>query len=170
VVLTSSAYAADDKELLGLIDKLFHSKPVPCGENKGCYCLNHTPTLSQPLRFSKSRLCAEEIRANHIIGVSFTSWDQEGKKVDEGRFTNGKADGQWISWHPNGTKVSEVFFKDGKLNGPVTVWHDNGQISIKGQYNDDNPDGEWVYRDQEGKLTKQIRWDKGKLVTKEDGK
>jgi hypothetical protein len=161
----------DDKDLLDVFQKQFQSTPIPCAntnENCICYSLGSlNPML--PLRYTKYQFCATKIEAGHLVEAAFTSWDEAGNKVDEGHFLNKKMNGQWVSWHPNGIKAGEGNYRDGKEIGPFTTWHDNGQIAVQGYHNDEgNFDGEMLYWDKTGKLTKKLIWNNGKLISRQE--
>jgi len=52
---------------------------------------------------------------------------QNGKKMHEKTFKDGKQDGRFIKWYFNGQKEVEGSFKDGRREGKWIGWHANGQ-------------------------------------------
>jgi len=58
----------------------------------------------------------------------YISWDDKGKKREEGFYKNGKKDGKFILWYPNGRKWREWSCIDGKEHGNVTVWDFDGTL------------------------------------------
>ena len=171
VLLPVNIMPHDNKELLDQIRRIFNIEPTPCQDEKGCYCLEFTAKADSPLplRYAKSKVCPVEVRVGRII-LAFKSWDRDGNKVDEGRFINGKMDGVWTSWHPNGAKAGELHYTTGKQNGKFSTWHDNGQIAVQGYYKDDTANGEWSFWDKTGRLTKELIWDNGKLLSTKEFK
>jgi antitoxin component YwqK of YwqJK toxin-antitoxin module len=173
MTLPLMACAPNNKKLSDMAQELYHSKRIPCTDNTRCVCLSHTTSTQAPiflpLRYTKSQLCAIKIEADHIIEIEFISWDESGNKVDEGHLLNGKSNGLWVSWHPNGAKAQEGNYRDGKPVGIFTSWHDNGQIAVQSHHNDrGNLDGECLYWDKTGKLTKKLIWNNGKLISKQE--
>ena len=45
-----------------------------------------------------------------------------------------KEDGLWIIWHQNGEKMREVQWVDGKRNGKCQEWYDNGAKKLEGKW------------------------------------
>ena len=172
VLFSLNSMAQDNKELLDHIQQWAPKiEPTLCGDDKRCYCFDLTPKFDNPrgLRYTKCQFCPIEVQTGHIL-LAFTSWDCDGKKVDEGRFINWKMDGLWTSWHPNGVKQAEGYYKNGKENGSLITWHDNGQIAVQGSHKDGMEEGEWCFWDKTGKLTKTIIFSNGKPVSKEEFK
>ena len=52
---------------------------------------------------------------------------ENGQKLGEGGYKDGKADGLFAEWYKNGQKGSEGSWKDGKPDGLLVAWHENGQ-------------------------------------------
>ena len=66
---------------------------------------------------------------------------ENGQKMSEGNYKDGKEDGLWVHWHENGQKRSESNLKDGKENGLWLMWHKNGQKWIEENYKDGKCEG-----------------------------
>ena len=47
---------------------------------------------------------------------------ENGQKMYEGTYKDGKLDGFWTNWYENGQKESEATVKDGKEDGKRTAW------------------------------------------------
>ena len=57
------------------------------------------------LRYQSARWCpTTEANDGRVTQWRFTSFDDAGRKVDEGEYLEAKMHGLWISWHPNGVK------------------------------------------------------------------
>ena len=52
---------------------------------------------------------------------------ENGKKMYEYHFKDGKEDGRQTQWDKNGRKWSEEHYKNGEPDGLMTVWHENGK-------------------------------------------
>ena len=97
--------------------------------------------------------------------VKYIRYYESGEKQEEGGFLGNERDGEWIYWHPNGKKWSVGNFTNGVPNGKSTVWYDNGEMRFTGFYSDGNTDGEWNYWDIDGNKTKEVVFDKGKIIS-----
>jgi hypothetical protein len=164
--IASSFCKAVDEPLSSVLSELVPAGAKPCQENNRCLCVQYGTEAKVPLRFSRAQYCPSS--ADRSV-VQFTSWDHNNKKVDEGLYVNKKMDGSWVSWHPNGNKAAESGYENGKQVGSFTTWHQNGQIAVTGEHVNDKPHGVWTYRNETGKVEKRIKWDHGKLTSKEEG-
>jgi hypothetical protein len=139
---------------------------VACPQDKKGYSVKFRvgkDTEALPVRYSSGLWCPED-RSNKTW--YFISYDEAGHKVDEGRYLEGKQNGQWLGWHKNGVKESEGYFDTGMPVGKFTMWHDNGKIAVQGEYSPDwKLDGKWVYTDARGRTEKIIVWNKGTIVS-----
>ena len=61
---------------------------------------------------------------------------ENGQKMYEGNYKDGKPDGLSVSWHENGQKWSEGNWKNGKQEGLWVTWHENGQKEMEATYKD----------------------------------
>ena len=67
----------------------------------------------------------------------------------EGRYVQGKRQGQWVYRNPDG-HVREVSFVDGKKHGKSVVRDTSGTVLSEGAYVNDKKHGRWVTRDLTG--------------------
>jgi antitoxin component YwqK of YwqJK toxin-antitoxin module len=74
----------------------------------------------------------------------YTRWYDDGKKLEEGFYINGKKDGLWIELYQNGQKKSEVNWKNGVLNGNY-ISRQNGAIWESGECKDGFKEGKWIF-------------------------
>jgi hypothetical protein len=63
----------------------------------------------------------------------YLSLHATGKKAVEGQYENGKRQGLWTTWDENGQKVEEVTFVDGQYHGARTQWV-NGVKTVEEHY------------------------------------
>ena len=68
-------------------------------------------------------------------GKAFSLYEN-GQKMGEANYKDGKEDGLWTQWHENGQKQREVNFKDGKEDGLAVMWHKNGQKGAECNWKD----------------------------------
>jgi antitoxin component YwqK of YwqJK toxin-antitoxin module len=117
------------------------------------------------LRYHSGRWCPKsEPKDGRINQWKFTSYDEAGRKIDEGEYLEGKMHGRWISWYPNGVKKDEGYYLNGEPIGSYISWHDNGEIAVTGNYLDGKQDGIWVIRDFTGRILKNVYWHLGMLI------
>ncbi len=65
------------------------------------------------------------------------SLDDKGRNKGEGNLENGKMISyKELQWYENGQKITEATYKDGKLDGLFTIWHENGQKMLEGTFKD----------------------------------
>jgi antitoxin component YwqK of YwqJK toxin-antitoxin module len=74
-----------------------------------------------------------------------------GQLFVEGRFRNGRQDGEWTYWFETGKQNRKVAYKDGKLDGSWEVTRADGTISAKRSFKNGLRDGDWVTYDDTGK-------------------
>ena len=114
----------------------------------------------------------------------YGSWYEDGQKMMEGTYKEGKHDGLWTTWHENGQKRTEFTYKEGKHDGFWSAWDEDGQNMIEGNYKGGKKDGLWTdwlerkegtykggeqdglwtWWDEQGNLTKQTYYKNGAEV------
>lgn len=72
------------------------------------------------------------------------SWNN-GKKVIETQYVNGKVDGVEILFFANGTIETKSEYKEGKFNGTMTSYFSNGNLKSTEIYVNDYKNGKSVY-------------------------
>ena len=61
---------------------------------------------------------------------------ENGQKMREVTYKDGKKDGKYNEWYENGQKESEETYKNGEKDGKWTWWYENGQKWIERTYKD----------------------------------
>jgi antitoxin component YwqK of YwqJK toxin-antitoxin module len=108
--------------------------------------------------------------ANLLPDGPFESYYPNKNIKVKGNVVGGKREGVWTSYHLNGNKQSENEYKAGVLNGKTVTIFENGQIMYIGYYLDGEYDGQWFFYTKEGELSKEIIYNKGKVVKTTEGK
>jgi antitoxin component YwqK of YwqJK toxin-antitoxin module len=85
------------------------------------------------------------MKANEEVKTEY--WDN-GNKMFETHYKNGKKDGLQISWREDGTKESEGHWKDGKLNGISTLWYPSGKKKCETHYKNGAPERKVTYEEE----------------------
>ena len=57
----------------------------------------------------------------------WVTFDDDGRKLDETTYVNGKKHGRWQAWHADGSRAEEGSFRHGLEHGQWTVWDDDGK-------------------------------------------
>ena len=64
--------------------------------------------------------------------------------------TNQPFSGKDLCMYENGQKMLEQYYKDGKMHGKALGWHENGQKMVDGNYVDGKPEGKAEMWDEKG--------------------
>jgi len=83
---------------------------------------------------------------------------ENGQKLSEIQYLNGKREGSCKYWHKTGQLMSSGIYKNGKLCGPFISYYENGQIESHGifKYTEfgsySRKDGVWKYYYDNGQI------------------
>jgi len=73
--------------------------------------------------------------------------------ITEGKFKDGKQEGEWIAYRLSNKKILErANYENNELNGKIISYFDNGLIRFEGFYNNDKRNGLWVYYYDDGNI------------------
>jgi len=76
----------------------------------------------------------------------WTYWYKNGRKREEGTFTEGTKTGEWTYWYDNGIRRRQGAYNErGEKQGRWDYWHRDGLAWKGGEYRDDRKDGHWIY-------------------------
>ena len=92
----------------------------------------------------------------------FKSFYENGQKLNEFYYKDGKIDGLNTYWYENGQKEQELTFKAGKAEGLRTDWYENGNKRLEGTYKDGKLDGLWSQWWENGVKMSEVTFKKGK--------
>jgi antitoxin component YwqK of YwqJK toxin-antitoxin module len=84
---------------------------------------------------------------------------QDGVKMMEGTFVDGKRNGKWYYWYPDGQLWTEGTYEMEIEQGYKVVFHENGKKYYEGNFIDGNRSGIWKFYDTNGILLKEIDYD-----------
>lgn len=74
-----------------------------------------------------------------------------GTKLLEGKYVDGKKEGDWRFWSKNGKLIKTEKYSNGKVNGSWTLFRDDGSKERDVSYKDGLRDGIWIDYDPDGK-------------------
>ena len=93
-----------------------------------------------------------EYKDGTAIGGYTENWPNGNKKA-EGRYLSdgsGKKTGIWTLWSDNGKKIEEGSYTDGEKHGVWTKWYHNGQKQEEGAFKNGVEVGVWEYWEIDG--------------------
>ena len=77
----------------------------------------------------------------------------------------GAIDGEWIYYFPDGKVFRIEHFKQGKRDGELIIRYANGKEQLVQHYQDDQLHGKETRYLENGKVAKEIDWDRGRMVS-----
>jgi antitoxin component YwqK of YwqJK toxin-antitoxin module len=89
-----------------------------------------------------------------IIHGPVTLYFESGERNEIRSYSNGKMDGTWITWNQEGVKVAEANYRNGKKH-----WDDNGTLRFEMHYTNGEKTGLWKMFDESGKLVSEVKHD-----------
>lgn len=90
------------------------------------------------------------------------SWYENGQPKEEGAYLNNVQHGKWTYYYDDGKKMYEQTFENGRQNGTVTSWYPEGPIESIKMYKNFVPDGKWIYYEkQAGKIKGTVTYKDG---------
>ena len=105
-----------------------------------------------------------------LKGVPYTGksfvLNENGQKVQEWSYKNGKRDGPFVAWHENGQKQTEANWKNGKEVGLQVNWYENGQKAVEANFKDGKEDGLYVAWHKNGQKKAEGNWKDGNLISR----
>ncbi|MCB9032545.1 MAG: hypothetical protein H6553_01755 [Chitinophagales bacterium] len=103
-------------------------------------------------------------KQQNIKDGKFTSFYDDGTKMEESNYVNGKQDGISNLYYQDGKLMIERHFKMDVYDGDYKEYYENGFIKQEGKYKDNMMDGVWknYYASSEGLVSA--------LTTMKDGK
>ncbi len=94
--------------------------------------------------------CAKTVDGREVKEGAFAIYRDDGSKMIQGEYHDGKQSGEWTQWYDNGQKASIDHYKDGVQDGEHVGWYTNGKIAATGIYKDGKREGVWKRWDPQG--------------------
>ena len=94
--------------------------------------------------------CVKTVNGQDVKEGPFVIYHDDGSKMLQGEYHDGKQTGEWTRWYDNGQKASVDHYKDGVQDGEHTGWYTDGKIAAIGMYRDGKRDGVWKRWDPQG--------------------
>ena len=80
----------------------------------------------------------------------WTSWHENGQKLEQGRYDWNREDGLWQWWDENGQEIARGSFLQGKREGAWTFWYSSGAKQVDAYYVDGEGQGLWTTYYEDG--------------------
>ena len=115
---------------------------VGCRPNK-IICPPGAQLMGQPPPQGQEIWCEKKVDGKPVKDGIFLLFRDNGDRMIEGYFKDGKQTGKWTLWYENGRKKSIDHYKNGVQDGEHIGWYTNGQMAAKGMYKNGQKDGVW---------------------------
>lgn len=129
--------------LLFLIATLAACKTAPS-------CPPGTRLVGDPPPNGSEIACVKTVNGADVKEGPYVLYHEDGSKMIQGEYLDGKQNGEWTMWYDNGQKKSVDHYKDGVQDGEHTGWYTDGKIAAMGMFKDGQPDGVWKRWDPQG--------------------
>jgi uncharacterized protein len=113
-------------------------------------CPPGTRLVGDPPPNGSETACMKTVNGQDVKEGPYSIYREDGSKMIQGEFHDGKQSGEWTMWYDNGQKASIDHYKDGVQDGEHTGWYTNGKIAAIGMYKDGKRDGVWKRWDPNG--------------------
>jgi hypothetical protein len=112
----------------------------------------------------KARGCARlDPISKRVLREGFWSVVEDtGNRLD-GKYVEGKREGEWVLWSPGGKALQSWEYKNDRYDGWQTVWNDGGQKVIERHFKDGMLDGDAWYLQPDGSKRHEV-WKEGKQI------
>lgn len=98
-------------------------------------------------------------------GKYYSFSQKDFKLVEEGSYSRGEKDGEWIAYHPGGKMPAVISnFKKGQLHGVQKQFDRRGLIVSEIDYKDGLRDGKALFYDKKGNVVKEMKYKNGLQV------
>ena len=94
--------------------------------------------------------CVKTVNGQDVKDGPYVLFRDDGSKMMQGEYHDGKQNGEWTMWYDNGQRKSVDHYKDGVQDGEHVGWYTNGKIAAQGMYKDGMREGVWKRWDPNG--------------------
>lgn len=114
--------------------------------------------------YDNQKLVGKEDLLGGIKNGKSLAYFEDGKVANETSWANGELDGVSRTFYSTGNIKSEIMYRGGKQNGLSIVYYESGQQEIIGHYVNDEADGTWTYKDENGLVKYELKYKNGILL------
>ena len=112
------------------------------------------------------KMASEENYVNGILDGEVKKWYDNGQLFQEGQYAEGMMDGQWFIFYPSGALAGKADYKMG--TGKQVCYEESGYKCLEVPYVDNLKQGREIYYNPDGRITKIVEYEKGKVVSEEN--
>jgi antitoxin component YwqK of YwqJK toxin-antitoxin module len=94
--------------------------------------------------------CVKTVNGQDVKEGPFVVYHDDGSKMIQGEYHDGKQNGEWTQWYDNGQMSAVDHYKDGVQDGEHTGWYTDGKIAAIGMYKNGKREGVWKRWDPQG--------------------
>ncbi|MGH8013434.1 MAG: toxin-antitoxin system YwqK family antitoxin [Candidatus Binataceae bacterium] len=109
--------------------------------------------------------CEKIINGRPVKDGPFVVFNDNGGKMIEGNYVDGKQNGLWTMHYLNGQREAIDHYRDGAQNGLHISWYANGAKAIEGEYRNGQREGVWTRWDPNGLRATKERYHDGKKIS-----
>ncbi len=113
-------------------------------------CPPGTRLVGDPPPKGSEIACVKTVNGADVKEGPYVLYHEDGSKMIQGEYHDGKQSGEWTMWYDNGQKKSVDHYKDGVQDGEHTGWYTDGKIAAMGMFKDGKQDGVWKRWDPQG--------------------
>jgi len=115
---------------------------------------------------ANGKMASEEYYVNGVLDGEVKKWYDNGQLFQEGQYAKGMMDGQWFIFYPSGALAGKAEYKMG--TGKQVCYEESGYKCLEVPYVDNLKQGREIYYNPNGKITKIVEYEKGKVVSEEN--
>ncbi len=112
------------------------------------------------------KMASEEHYVNGKLDGEVKKWFDNGQLFQEGQYAEGMMDGQWFIFYPSGALAGKAEYKMG--TGKQVCYEESGYKCLEVPYVDNLKQGREIYYNPDGRITKIVEYEKGKVVSEEN--
>lgn len=112
------------------------------------------------------KMASEEHYVNGKLDGEVKKWFDNGQLFQEGQYSEGMMDGQWFIFYPSGALAGKAEYKMG--TGKQVCYEESGYKCLEVPYVDNLKQGREIYYNPDGRITKIVEYEKGKVVSEEN--
>lgn len=115
--------------------------------------------------YENGQLMSEALFNNGVLHGEVTEYHQSGQTSSRSEWAYGRREGDFESWHPNGQRHIIAAYKNDLLQGEAREWHEDGNLRSIGMWNEGVRDGTWKWYDESGRVSFELTYDAGILMS-----
>lgn len=112
------------------------------------------------------KMASEEYYVNGKLDGEVKKWYDNGQLFQEGQYTEGMMDGQWFIFYPSGALAGKADYVLG--TGKEICYEESGYKCLEVPYVDNLKHGKEIYYNPDGRITKIVEYERGKVVSEEN--